>query len=148
MSKTDIVITDESHLDSIAEIEKVCFSNPWSRKSFADGMTNPDVQTYFTAITDGEISGYICIFHIFEDGDLLNIAVHPKYRRQGIAQMLMNKMFELLKEKGTERVTLEVRSSNFSAQSLYKKNGFKPMAIRKNYYSDPTEDGIVMEKTF
>ena len=146
MSKTEIMPTDELHLDSIAEIEKMCFSTPWSRKSFADGMANSNIQTYYTAVTDGVISGYICIFHIFDDGDLLNIAVHPSFRRQGIAQMLMDKMYETLAEKGVNRITLEVRASNVSAQELYKKNGFKPIAIRKNYYSEPNEDGIVMEK--
>lgn len=146
MDKLIIVPTEESHLDKIAEIESICFSSPWSRKSFADGMANCDIQSYFTAIFDGVIVGYICLFHIFEDGELLNIAVSPEYRKMGIAQSLIDRMVEYLKQKNVNRITLEVRKSNVAAKSLYEKNGFKQFAVRKNYYTDPFEDGIIMEK--
>ena len=76
----------------------------------------------------------------------MNIAVSPDYRKQGIAQQLINKMFELFKQKDITRITLEVRESNNSAKNLYIKNGFKAIGIRKNYYTFPTENGIVMEK--
>ena len=146
MSDITVIPTELNHLDEIAEIESLCFSNPWSKQSFADGMANEKVQKFFTAISDGKIVGYICIFHIFEDGELLNIAVAPDYRKQGIGQILIDKMFDYLKTQEVNRISLEVRESNVSARNLYLKNGFSPVGIRKNYYSEPREDGIIMEK--
>lgn len=146
MNNVNIIPTTEEHLDKIAEIEALCFSTPWSRKSFADSMMNDKVTTLFTATVSNETVGYICLFHLFEEGELLNIAVSPDYRKQGIAQQLINKMFELFKQKDITRITLEVRESNNNAKNLYIKNGFKAIGIRKNYYTSPTENGIVMEK--
>ena len=146
MNNVNIIPTTEEHLDKIAEIETLCFSTPWSRKSFADSMANNKVITLFTATLDNQIAGYICLFHLFEEGELLNIAVKPDFRKRGIAQQLINKMFELFKQKDVTRITLEVRESNTNAKNLYLKNGFKPIGIRKNYYTSPLENGIVMEK--
>lgn len=146
MSNVNIIPTTEQHLDRIAEIEALSFSTPWSRKSFADSMANSNVISIFTATLDDEVVGYICLFHLFEEGELLNIAVNPDYRKQGIAQQLLNQMFMLFKQKDVTRITLEVRESNTNAKNLYLKNGFKPIGIRKNYYTSPLENGIVMEK--
>ncbi len=145
MNNLHIIPTTEEHLDQISEIEALCFSTPWSRKSFADSMANSNVITLFTATLENEIVGYICLFHLFEEGELLNIAVSPDYRKRGIAQKLINKMFEIFKQKDITRITLEVRESNTNAKNLYLKNGFKPIGIRKNYYTSPLENGIVME---
>lgn len=146
MDKLTIIPTTVDHLDRIAEIEALCFTTPWSRKSFADSMANEQVISFFTALIDNEIVGYICLFHLFEEGELLNIAVSPDYRKRGFGQQLMNKTFEYLEQKDVTRITLEVRESNNNAKNLYIKNGFKAIGIRKNYYTSPTENGIVMEK--
>ena len=148
MNNINIIPTTEKHLDKITEIEALCFSTPWSRKSFADSMANNNVISLFTATLNNEVVGYICMFHLFEEGELLNIAVSPDYRKRGIAQQLINKMFEIFKQKNVTRITLEVRESNVNAKNLYLKNGFNPIGIRKNYYTSPLENGIVMEKTF
>lgn len=146
MNKLEIIPTTDCHLDLITAIEAQCFSTPWSRKSFSDGLNNREIQTYFTAILDGEVVGYICLFHLFEEGELLNIAVSPKHRGNGIGQALIDRMIQCFTEKEVTRITLEVRESNSSAKNLYLKNGFSPIGIRKNYYTFPTENGIVMEK--
>ena len=146
MDKLIILPTDQSHLDRITEIESICFSSPWSKKSFTEGMANKDIQSYFTALYNGEVVGYICIFHLFEEGELLNIAVSPDYRKHKIGQSLIDFMFNYLKAKNVSRITLEVRESNIPAKKLYKKNGFIPLGIRKNYYTAPIENAIVMEK--
>ncbi len=146
MDKLIILPTEQSHLDKIFEIEAICFSSPWSKKSFADGMANKDIQSYFTALYNGEVVGYICLFHLFEESELLNIAVSPNYRKLRIGQSLIDFMFNYLKTKNISRVTLEVRESNVPAKNLYIKNGFTPIRIRKNYYTSPIENGIVMEK--
>ncbi len=144
---TGLVITpmEITHLDIITEIESLCFSTPWSRKSFEEGLANSFTQSYFTAILNNEIVGYICLFHLFEEGELLNIAVDPSKRGLGIGQLLIETMFTYLKTKNVSRITLEVRESNTAAKNLYIKNGFTPIAVRKNYYSFPLENGIVME---
>lgn len=136
----------EDHLDKICDIEAMCFSTPWSKDSFKNGLDN-NLNTYLTALTDGEIVGYICLFHIFDEGEILNVAVSPDFRKKGIAQMLLDKSFEIFYDKEVTRVMLEVRPSNTAAHTLYIKNGFQPLAVRKNYYTSPTEDGLVMEKS-
>ncbi len=146
MTKLEIIPTTTEHLDRIVEIEALCFTTPWSRKSFADSMANEHIISFFTATVNGDIAGYICVFHLFEEGELLNIAVSPDYRKRGLGQALMNKMYDCLKLKNITRITLEVRESNTNAKNLYLKNGFKPIGVRRNYYTSPTENGIVMEK--
>lgn len=133
------------HLDAVTEMERVCFSTPWSRKSFEDGLANTFTQSYFTALLGGEVVGYMCLFHLFEEGELLNIAVSPEKRGLGIGKAMMDTMFSYLKNKNVSRITLEVRESNTAAKSLYTRSGFAPIAIRKNYYTAPLENGIVME---
>ena len=135
----------EEDLPSVVEIEKMCFSDPWSKQSFAEGMNN-GYQKYFVALSGEKTVGYIALFHIFEEGEILNLATMPTERNQGIASKLVEYSFDLLKGLGVERVTLEVRKSNVAARSLYEKYGFSPISVRKNYYTLPLEDGIVMEK--
>jgi len=135
----------EDDLPRVVEIEKSCFSDPWSIQSFAEGMNNT-YQKYFVAEADGEIFGYIALFHIFEEGEILNLATLPTERNKGIGSKLIEYSFDLLKKLDVSRVTLEVRRSNERARSLYEKFGFSPISVRKNYYTFPLEDGIVMEK--
>lgn len=146
MDEVKVIPTERDHLAFITATEKLCFSNPWSENSFAYALDNPNVQSCFTALYKGEPAGYMCLFHLFEEGELLNVAVSPDLRNKGIAQKMMDKMVEHLKEKGVERITLEVRESNAAARHLYERNGFTRFAIRKNYYSSPVENGIIMEK--
>ena len=146
MDRLLIVPAEDAHLDKIAEIEAACFSTPWSRQSFADSLANGQIISGFTALYDGEVAGYIILFHLFEEGELLNIAVSPRLRNMGIGNSLMDKMSEYLKSRDVTRITLEVRESNESAKKLYLKKGFSPIGIRKNYYTFPIENAIVMEK--
>ena len=135
----------EDDLTSVVEIEKLCFSDPWSKQSFAEGIKN-GYQKYFVALESEKIIGYIALFHIFEEGEVLNLATLPTERNKGIASTLLDYSFDLLKSLGVDRVTLEVRESNKAARSLYEKYGFSPISVRKKYYTLPVEDGIVMEK--
>ncbi len=137
-------MTDDDLLN-IVDIEKKCFSDPWSLQSFADGMKNC-YQKYFIAQDNEKIVGYIALFHIFEEGEILNLATLPTERNKGIASKLLDYSIDLLKGLGVSRITLEVRESNTSAKNLYTKYGFSPISIRKNYYTFPLENGIVMEK--
>ncbi len=135
----------EADLTSVVEIEKMCFSAPWTKQSFSDGMDSI-YQKYFVALSGEKTVGYIVLFHIFEEGEVLNLATLPTERNKGIASKLLEYGFDLLKDLGVSRVTLEVRESNMPAKNLYSKYGFSPISVRKNYYTFPLEDGIVMEK--
>lgn len=146
MSETNIVPTVIDHIERISAIEKMCFSTPWSKDSFLYSLNNPNTQSCFSAVLNDSVVGYICFFHLYEHGELLNIAVHPNFRKSGIAQLLVDTMFDIMKQKNVQKITLEVRKSNVPAILLYEKNGFSPISVRKNYYTHPFEDAIVMQK--
>ena len=145
MNNLSIVPTEECHLDDIVKIEAACFSSPWSHQSFAATIAN-SYTSCCSAIADNKVVGYICLSHLFEEGEILNIAVSPCCRKCGIGEALMDFGIDYLKKRDITRITLEVRESNVPAKNLYIKKGFSPIAIRKNYYNLPLENGIVMEK--
>ena len=123
----------KSDIPCIAELEKQCFSDPWEAESFESGMENP----FFHGILledGGQVCGYACQFVIFEDAEILNLAVAPTHRRQGLAKELLTALEAYAKECEAERMLLEVRESNVPARSLYDAWGFVPYGVRKNYY--------------
>lgn len=132
----------------VAEIEKVCFSVPWSEKSFLDSLNRTD--TIFLVCveeqgTDPVVAGYLGLYYSFEEGEITNVAVAPSYRKRGCGQQLLQAVKEEAKRVSTETLFLEVRRSNEPAIALYKKMGFEPIGIRKNFYEHPTEDAILMK---
>ncbi|MCH5211220.1 MAG: ribosomal protein S18-alanine N-acetyltransferase [Oscillospiraceae bacterium] len=131
----------------VAELEKQCFSVPWSEKSFRDEMTNK-LAIYFIARYDGKCVGYAGFWNVSGEGGITNVAVLPGYRRKGIASLMIEKMIKEARGLGLELLTLEVRKSNISAQELYKKYGFDIIGERKRYYSDNGEDAWIMTKSF
>jgi ribosomal-protein-alanine N-acetyltransferase len=127
----------------IAEIEKECFSLPWSEASFEDSLARED--TVFLVCEDTEVVGYVGMYLSFEEGEITNVAVTPSYRKRGCGYLLMEAIKEEAKERRAECIILEVRVSNASAVSLYKKHGLEPIGIRKDFYEHPTEDAIIMK---
>ena len=107
----------EEHLDSLAELEKICFSQPWSRQALADELEN-DSAFFFVAETDGEVSGYVGLIITAGQSYITNIAVFPKFRRIGIAKMLFERLFSIAEKCDLEFISLEVRPSNYNAISL------------------------------
>lgn len=134
---------EEKHIDDVYEIEKACFSNPWSRSDLANQL---DLETshFLVADIDGKAVGYMGLQVFSDEGYITNVAVLPEYRGQGIALALIN---EQLKNK-MDFITLEVRESNTPAIRLYEKAGFENMGIRPKFYSSPTENAIIMTKYF
>lgn len=130
-------------LDGVVNIEKECFSTPWSKQSLEETLQYESNQ-FFVAQVDGMIVGYMGLISVGVEADVTNIAVLPNMRNQGIASTLLKTMLAKVKALGVEVVFLEVRESNESAIHIYKKYGFVPITTRKHYYQNPVEDAIVM----
>ena len=140
-----IVTMNPAHVAQIAQIEKVCFSDPWSEKSVASELEN-ELSLWLVAEEDGQVCGYVGSQTVLGETDMMNVAVHPDFRRRGIAEALVNALVEALKAKGSHCLTLEVRASNSPARALYEKLGFPRIGTRKNYYRNPKEDGLILRK--
>lgn len=132
-------------IPKVLAVDEKSFHKPWSDGMFADEIKK-EYADYFVAEEKEEIIGYGGIWSIYETAELMRIAVIPELRGQGIAKAIMTEMTERAKSRGCERMMLEVRKSNTSAQGLYKKYGFCEISIRKGYYDG--EDAVIMEATF
>lgn len=143
----DIVIEKAQACDlrEIADTEKEIFSTPWSLKSITDTFENEN-NCFFAAkdIESGETAGHICLETVLDEGTLTSVAVREKYRGKGIAKRLMDAFMDEAKKRNISFIYLEVRASNIPAISLYEKYGFEKVGTRKNYYSKPAEDALLM----
>ena len=134
------------HIAEINELEKLCFSLPWSRQALISQLPD-DMHMFIAAIgDDGQVLGYVGMMYVLDEGYISNVAVSPEHRRLGIADALINALIDRANEKDLSFVTLEVRKSNAPAIELYIKNGFSEVGLRKNYYTKPTEDAILMTR--
>jgi len=134
----------EEHLDGVMVVENLSFKIPWSRESFLEELTTNELAIYLVAISEGQVIGYGGLWRIFDEGHITNIAVHPEFRRCGVASRIMDKILDICDENDIKSITLEVRKSNSTAQKLYVKYGFKIEGARKGYYSDTGEDALIM----
>ncbi len=135
----------KEHVAQIAELEKLCFSAPWSEKSIASELEN-DISLWLVALEGDTVVGYVGSQTACGDTDMMNIAVHPDWRRRGIAQILIELLIQRLKNWGCASLSLEVRASNAAAIALYEKLEFKQVGRRPNYYRDPKEDALILRK--
>ncbi len=133
------------HVSQIAALEKLCFSDPWSEKSIASELDNP-LSVWLAALEKDSVVGYIGSQSVLGESDMMNVAVHPDHRRNGIAQTLIQELIRELSARGNRCLSLEVRSSNIPAIELYEKLGFVQVGLRKNYYRNPREDGLILRK--
>ena len=133
------------HVAPIAALEQQCFSDPWSEAAIAPELENP-LSLWLVAEQGDTLLGYIGSQSVPPEADMMNLAVAPEARRQGIAEALVHALEAALREKGTESLTLEVRVSNLPARTLYEKLGFEPVGLRKNYYFHPKEDACILRK--
>ena len=141
----DIIIRDmrEDDISSIIKIERMSFSTPWSETAFLNEIYKPYALNK-VALFKSDVVGYVCVNSIVNEGHILNLAVHPEFRRQGIALKLMKEVLKELKDKGCKFVYLEVRVSSFGVRKFYEKLGFKVISIRRDYYQFPVEDAALM----
>ena len=142
-----IVSMTQCHVAQVAELEKICFSDPWSENSVASELNNP-LSCWLVAEDDGKVAGYIGSQTVMGETDMMNVAVHPDYRRQRIAEKLIDALVGELKARESHCLTLEVRATNEPAKALYEKLGFTQVGLRKNYYRNPKEDALILRKEF
>ena len=133
------------HVTQIAELETICFSDPWSEKSIGSELENK-LSFWLVAMEGDRVAGYVGSQTVLDETDMMNIAVHPDYRRKGIAEALVTALIARLKEQGSTSLMLEVRASNEPARKLYEKMGFVQVGRRPNYYRNPKEDADILRK--
>ena len=133
------------HVAQVAELEKLCFSAPWSENAVRGELTNP-LSLWLVAVDGDTVVGYIGSQSVMGEADMMNVAVSPSYRRQGIAEMLVVSLVEKLTAQKVSSLTLEVRASNEPAIALYEKLSFVQVGRRPNYYTKPKEDALILRK--
>ena len=131
------------HIPQIEEIERECFSRPWTAEQLS-GQLRDAQHEFIAAVDDGRVLGYVGLMYVLDEGYISNVAVHPAARRQGIGDALIDALAAKAEELELAFLTLEVRESNAPAIALYAKHGFHPVGKRKNYYDAPKEDAVLM----
>lgn len=133
------------HVLPVARLEKLCFCDPWSEKSIASELEN-ELALWLVAEEAGEVIGYVGSQTVMGESDMMNIAVHPDFRRRGVAGRLLEELLAALAKRGSKSLSLEVRASNEAARGLYESFGFQQVGLRKNYYRNPREDALILRK--
>ena len=136
-----------AHLDGVCAIENACFAHPWSRQSIEAELDNEN-SLFYVAVEDGQVVGYIGMSFVLDEGYFYNVAVKADCRKNGVGSALIQTLVTHCRKNNFAFLTLEVRESNAPARSLYEKFGFIKVGERKNYYSDPTENAVLMTLYF
>ena len=137
-------ILEAAHLSAVHELEVLCFSNPWSEQALGHLLENGNFG--IVAEENGKICAYVGLVSALDEGEITNVATHPDFRRRGYARAVLLALIDEAKRRGLCRVSLEVRESNTGARALYESLGFALCGRRKNFYSRPREDGLILEK--
>lgn len=141
----EFVQMGSAHVTKVAELERQCFSAPWSENAIRGELTNP-LSLWIVAVDGQTVAGYVGSHSVMDEADMMNLAVAPEFRRKGIGARLVNALVEALRSNGVLRLTLEVRASNEAAHGLYNTMGFVQVGRRTNYYSNPKEDALILRK--
>ena len=135
-------VTDKV-LDGIAELEIACFSQPWSKNSL-ELLTKEGIGVGMFCSADGKVCAYGGMMCAVDEGQITNIATHPDYRRQGYGRAVLESLIKYAKYNGINSISLEVRESNHAAIALYSGLGFKVEGKRKDFYTKPVENALIM----
>ncbi|PRR79016.1 ribosomal-protein-alanine N-acetyltransferase [Clostridium liquoris] len=136
------------HIDEMFIISTLSFPISWSKESIKKEIMENDQAIYLVAIKDNTVIGYGGVWVILDEGHITNIAVHPEFRNTGVATLILDDLIEACKANSVQHMTLEVRTSNIVAISLYKSFNFIEEGIRKRYYADNGEDALIMWKHY
>ena len=132
-------------IENIAALEAEVFTDAWSGRALEE--TYAQTQTLnLVAYEDGRLIGYLILYYVLEEGEIARIAVAPGSRRQGVGGRLLLELEDLCLDNGITRLMLEVRESNLTAISFYEEYGFEQDGVRRNFYADPREDGVLMSR--
>ncbi len=138
----------EEDIEEILAIEQASYRTPWSRRAFESEIRAPHARPLVLGQPDAPlVLGYICSWRTLDECHILNVAIHPSFRRLGFASHLIDHLLDISRKEGILRHLLEVRVSNEAAISLYKKYGFKVCGVRKRYYADTGEDALIMQRS-
>lgn len=144
--KIKILSAKKENINDIAEIEKLCFSSPWSQEAIMESFENGT--KFFIALFETQVVGYCGINTVLDEGYITNVAVKKDFRNLYIGTALLNNLDNLAKKENLSFISLEVRVSNNAAISLYQKCGYENMGVRKGFYENPKEDAFIMTKRF
>lgn len=134
-----------AHVPQVAQLERVCFQDPWSEQSIASELENP-LSLWLVAMEEDRLLGYVGSQTVLDETDMMNVAVDPAARRQGVARALIQELTAQLKQRGSRKLSLEVRASNLGAIRLYESLGFARLGCRPGYYRNPREDAWILGK--
>lgn len=132
-------------LDQVVEIEKSLFSVPWTKEGFFTFLIKEE-NMFFVVEEKGKILGYCSMQTVLDEGDILNVAVRRERQKEGIGYFLVDSMLMMAEARGIRTVHLEVREGNDTARRLYQRLGFAEDGLRKNYYTDPLENAVLMTR--
>lgn len=147
MAQFELTVLAPEHIREAAEIERLCFSEPWSEDALIYMCSSP--VTHAVAVIErasGRLAAYGGCEYVLDEANIVNVATHPDFRRMGCASALLDELEAFLQSKGVKRIYLEVRVSNIAARTLYENKGYRAVGVRKNYYRLPVEDAAVMLK--
>lgn len=147
MEKLSIVPMEERHLDALAALEQICFSEPWTRAGLEVELANP-AAVFAAAELSGETAGYAGMHRVLDECYMDNVAVFPRFRRRGAARALMEYLTARARESGARFLTLEARASNTAALALYASLGFRTAGRRRDFYRAPREDALLLTLFF
>ena len=137
----------ERHLAQAAQLERECFSDPWSLEGLRAELTNPNAR-FLAAVSGEAMAGYLGLHAVCGEGYITNLAVAPAFRRQGVARALLRAGAEIAEKEKLEFLSLEVRTSNLPARRLYESEGYVHIGARPGFYTNPREDGEIYTKRF
>lgn len=145
--KARIIIraANENDLENFAEISRECFSEPWSVNSFKSAFESEGAVLLAAETSEGVVCGFLTASTVLDEVNIEDVAVREGYRQRGAAKGLLAELLRRT-ERNVARINLEVRESNFPALNLYKKFGFEPVGLRKDFYRDPRENAVLMAK--
>jgi ribosomal-protein-alanine N-acetyltransferase len=138
-------LTSDEDLGGLLAVEQASFLNPWTREMYVAELQNPGMSHLLVAKdAAGRVVGFCGFWQVLDEIHINNVAVLPEYRRQGIASLILGRVFSEGRRVGAGRATLEVRRSNESARRLYERFGFTVAGVRRGYYRNPDEDALVL----
>jgi ribosomal-protein-alanine N-acetyltransferase len=142
-------LADDRDLDGVLEVEEESFTNPWTRDMYAWELQNRAVcHIYVIRTSEHPVAGFCAFWHVFDEIHINNVALRPALRGRGLGTALMHHVFTEARRLGATRATLEVRASNVAARRLYERLGFYVSGTRRNYYTNPVEDALILWMDF